>query len=160
MPNNRRASENLVLIPKGKSGNPNGRPRKFTSQLTSKGYRRSEVSECILILLALTEKEIRQIEHSDNANVLEKMLAKAIITSIKEGTLDVFELVLNRAFGKPKTQVGVDVNVHAEQRITIEYYQSKLEAGVDKNDALAMALKIAGQNGISITERELLEGTG
>ena len=99
--------ENLKNWPKGVSGNPNGRPRKFISALKSEGYKISEVCDCIQVLLAMTLEELKVVYEDERATVLEKMIAQAIKTSMKNGDLDAIEVLLNRVFGKPKQTVHI-----------------------------------------------------
>ena len=93
---------------KGQSGNPNGRPKKFTSTLKSMGYKNSEVADSIQSMLAMTLEELKDIYQNPESTVLEKTVAGAIKKSIEKGDLHSIEILLSRVFGKPKELVKID----------------------------------------------------
>lgn len=95
-------------FPKGVSGNPNGRPKKFTSTLKSMGYKNSEVADSIQSMLAMTLEELKDIYQNSESTVLEKTVAGAIKKSIEKGDLHSIEILLSRVFGKPKESVKID----------------------------------------------------
>ncbi len=99
---------NSKPFPKGVSGNPNGRPKKFTSTLKSMGYKNSEVADSIQSMLAMTLDELKDIYQNSESTVLEKTVAGAIKKSIEKGDLHSIEILLSRVFGKPKESVKID----------------------------------------------------
>jgi hypothetical protein len=101
----------------GESGNPNGRPRKYTSLLKEQGYSLSEVNDCIQVLMSMTIEELKEVWDNPKATVLEKTIAAAIRKSIEKGSLYSIETLLTRVFGKPKEQTETS----GTQKITVEY---------------------------------------
>lgn len=95
-------------FPKGVSGNPNGRPRKFVSTLKAMGYKNSEVADSIQSMLAMTLDELKEVYQNPLSTVLEKTVAGAIKKSIEKGDLNSIEVLLSRVFGKPKESVKID----------------------------------------------------
>lgn len=104
-------------FPKGVSGNPNGRPRKYISTLRESGYKLSEINDCIQVMMAMTVEELKEAFENKNATVLEKTIAAAIKKSIEKGSLYSIETLLSRVYGKPKEQV--DMNVDADVVVTM-----------------------------------------
>lgn len=108
----------LVRLEKGETNNPNGRPRKWISNLKESGYKGSEVNDCIQVLLAMTEDELAEVAKIPHATILEKTIAAALTKGMEEGSLHVIETLLSRTYGKPKEQatISADMTVH---RITL-----------------------------------------
>lgn len=101
--------ENLKPFEKGMSGNPNGRPRKFVSTLIDKGYKRREVNDTILAILALTEEEMDEIAEHPEATILELTIIAAMRKGIERGNLHALESLLSRAYGSPKQELTASV---------------------------------------------------
>lgn len=96
---------------KGETGNPNGRPRKFISELKDKGYKLAEITQAIQVLIAMEPAELHNVRNNPKATVLEVTIAAAIIKSIQKGDLDSIETLLTRVYGKPKERVEQEINV-------------------------------------------------
>jgi hypothetical protein len=92
-------------LQKGESGNPNGRPRKFISELKDQGYKLAEVNDCIQVMLSMTFEELAEIFKNPKATVLEKTVASAIKKGIEKGDLISIETLLNRVYGRPKEKI-------------------------------------------------------
>lgn len=120
--NNPRHMENLVPFKKGDPNiNRNGRPRKFILELKEQGYKLSEVTDTIEVLISMTEGELKDIQENPNSTVLEKVVTSAILKSIQRGDLISIETLLNRAYGKPKEKI--------EQEVKITNHTIKLKFG-------------------------------
>jgi len=94
-------------FPKGVSGNPNGRPKKYVSLLIEQGYKLSEVTDTMLNLLSMNEYQLKEIQKDALATSLERTICKAILNSMSKGSLYNLETLLTRAFGKPKEQMDI-----------------------------------------------------
>jgi hypothetical protein len=101
----------LWHVAKGESSNPNGRPRKFISQLKKEGYKQSEIFDAIQVLISMQPDELQAVRDNPKATVLEITIASAILKSIKDGNLDSLETLLTRIYGKPKEKVEQEINV-------------------------------------------------
>lgn len=112
-------NENLKPAQKGEVRNPNGRPRKFVSELKSQGYKLSEVNDAIQVLMSMTIDELKDVYENKQATVLEKTVASAIKKSIEKGSLYSIETLLTRVYGKPKEQV--DLNTSGGIQIEVVY---------------------------------------
>jgi len=86
----------------GQSGNPNGRPRKYTSLLREQGYKLSEINDTIQAMMQMTLDELREVWDNPNATILEKTIANAMRRSLERGSLYSVETLLTRVYGKPK----------------------------------------------------------
>jgi hypothetical protein len=92
---------------KGQSGNPNGRPRKYVSQLREFGYKLSEINDTIQVMMAMDMEELKSVWDNPKATVLEKTIAAAIRKSIEKGSLYSLETLLTRVYGKPRENADV-----------------------------------------------------
>lgn len=90
---------------KGTSGNPNGRPRKYVSQLKEIGYKKSEINDAIQAMMAMTMDELKEVWENKNATILEKTVANAMRKSLEKGTLYSLETLLSRVYGQPKQEI-------------------------------------------------------
>jgi hypothetical protein len=104
--------DNLIPYVKGQSGNPNGRPKKFTTILKDYGYKQSEINDTIQNMLVMGIDELKDISQSDDSTILEKTIANALYKSYRKGSLYSIETLLTRVYGKPKEQMQVDSNVN------------------------------------------------
>lgn len=87
----------------------NGRPKKFTTLMKEEGYKLSEVNDSIQAIMAMDEKQIKSVLKNEDATMLEKTVAKAIIKSYEKGSLYSMDTLLSRVFGKPKETVDATV---------------------------------------------------
>ena len=103
---------------KGKSGNPNGRPRKYVSLLVDQGYKKSEITNAIQSLMAMTLKELEAVFKNEDATILERTIAKAMKKSLDNGSLSSIETLITRLHGQPKH--STDITSNGEQ-ITVPH---------------------------------------
>jgi pyruvate dehydrogenase complex dehydrogenase (E1) component len=96
---------------KGQSGNPNGRPKKFTTLLVENGYKRNEINDTIQSMLAMTIDELKSVYEDKQATILEKTIANALRKSLEKGTLYSIETLLNRTYGMPKQDIQTEMTV-------------------------------------------------
>ena len=73
------------------------------------GYSLSEVNDSIQAIMAMDEKNIKEVLKNEEATMLEKTVAKAIIKSYEKGSLYSMDTLLSRVFGKPKESVEATV---------------------------------------------------
>lgn len=92
---------------KGEVANPYGRPKKFITILKDYGYSLSQINDCILSLLILTESDLVMMSNDANVTILESTVAGALVKSKKNGSLYSLETLLTRVYGKPKEQVDI-----------------------------------------------------
>ena len=102
-------SQNLKPFPKGTSGNPNGRPRKYVTTLAANGYKRSEINDTIQAMMAMTMDELKTVYENPKATIPEKTIAGAMRKSLEKGTLYSLETLLSRVYGLPKQELAATV---------------------------------------------------
>lgn len=98
----------------GQSGNPNGRPRKFVSQMQIEGYKRAEIDTTIRNIMAMTENEVKSIWKDPRATILEKAFAQVMMKAKSYGDVWKTEQLLTRTFGAPVQRIEEDVNINIE----------------------------------------------
>lgn len=100
----------LMLLEKGETANPNGRPKKYVTLLKEQGYKLSEVNDTIQTIMAMDLEELKQVWDNPKATILEKTIANALRKSLEKGSLYSIDTLLNRVYGKPKetSQVTTD----------------------------------------------------
>jgi hypothetical protein len=103
MPN----QDNLKPFPKGVSGNPNGRPKKYVSLLKEQGYKLSEINDTIQVMMAMDIYELKSVYDNPDGTMLEKTIAHAMRKSLEKGSLYSLETLLTRVYGKPKEQMDI-----------------------------------------------------
>lgn len=104
---------------KGESGNPNGRPKKYVTQLKESGYKLSEINDTIQVMMAMTMDELKEVWENKNATILEKTIANAMKKSIEKGTLYSMESLLSRVWGSPKQMTELSGSADAPLQIII-----------------------------------------
>lgn len=102
---------------KGETLNPNGRPRKWVSQLKDSGYKLSEINDTLQVLLQMSEEELQKVYKSKDATILEQTVAKALLNGKTKGSLFNMETLLTRVYGKPKETV--DATVNGKYKVTL-----------------------------------------
>jgi hypothetical protein len=111
----------LKVLQKGETANPNGRPRKYVSQLRDQGYKLGEVNDCIQAIMSMDMSELKSIWDNPKATILEKTIANALMTSLKKGSLYSIDTLLTRVYGKPKETSDVTM----DQRIEVVFVNGK-----------------------------------
>jgi hypothetical protein len=103
------SKEDLILFEKGKSGNPNGRPKGSKNRST--------------IIKELLAQE-------DN----EHKIHQAQINKAKEGDTSAYKAVLDSAYGMPTQQVDLDANVRSEDVTPIMWTKTDQDKEDDKTE--------------------------
>ena len=103
---------------KGKSGNPNGQPRKLATQLKIIGYTKAEAAKTIEAMLAMNIIELKEMFENPNATILEKTIAAALKRSLEKGSLYSIDTLLNRTHGKSTEMLQVQSDNITEIKLT------------------------------------------
>lgn len=92
---------------KGEVANPNGRPKKYVSELRGMGYKLSEINDTIQVMMAMDMEELADVYKNPKATILEKTIANAMRKSLEKGSLYSIDTLLTRVYGKPKETAHV-----------------------------------------------------
>lgn len=103
-------------IPKGKSGNPNGRPR-ITIRSMIKEFEDAglfvpspiEISKIYMYIATLKEEELKQTLQNKDLPMMTRIIAKGVLD--RKG-LDVLESIINRAYGKEQR---IDITTNGKE---------------------------------------------
>jgi len=101
--------DNLVHFEKGKSGNPNGRP---------KGVQNSKTR--LLRLLELVQKKRNPITGEEEDFTVLELMDMQMISKALKGDQRAYEAVVDRLEGKPKQTTDITADIKGNVQITIE----------------------------------------
>ena len=137
-------TQNLKKWPKGKSGNPNGRPRKTvpdtiaavlglkSRKALAEGLSHSEVTDWEALLMTLSASDLVAVAKSQEVPVYASAIAAAILADIKCGRTVTLDKLRERRFGKVADKVvltgnGVEQMDTDEILAEIEQIKTSLE---------------------------------
>ena len=109
----------LKIWEKGESGNPKGRPKKLVPSMKMEGYKLPEINDTIQHIISMNHEQLKSVLDNPEATILEKTVANALVTSLKKGTLENIETLLNRVYGKPKEKVEMETKGETNIKIQI-----------------------------------------
>lgn len=98
--------------------NLQGRPKKYTTTLKELGYTNSQINDSVQVMLQMNVNELSDICNDNNATIMEKTVAAAMLKSLKNGSLFSLETLLTRVYGKPKETTAVENSGKIEFVIT------------------------------------------
>lgn len=90
--------------------NKNGRPRKWVNTLKDQGYKKSEIMDCLQVLMSMNEEELQEVYDDGERSILEQTVAGALLKAKQGKSLYNLDTIITRVFGQPKMEV--------EQQIT------------------------------------------
>ena len=113
--------KNATSFKKGKSGNPKGRPRKgvsaVLSALEAAGHEEvnaEQVRATMGRMLNLSRAELIALGKKKDTPIMDELIARALVGT---GGWDALQSLLDRAHGKAKQ--AIDMDVKGDQNITI-----------------------------------------
>lgn len=140
---------------RGVSGNPNGRPKRIISKFVADGYTKSEISNLITQLLALSLDQLEEISKDKQSTSLEASIASAIIKDYKKGSLDIVETIISRRYGKSKEihEITTAPELLAARNLFFRLIHAEK---LPQDEALAIVLKAAEDNGFQLDADKIL----
>lgn len=96
---------------KGESGNPAGRPKKLVPSMKKDGYKLTEINDTIQAIVSMTQEELKSVNDNPKATILEKTVASALLMSLKKGSLESVETLINRVYGRPKEKIELEQKI-------------------------------------------------
>lgn len=91
--------------------NRKGRPRKWILEMKEQGYKLSEITDVIQILISLEPEKLKELKSNPSSTALEVSIASAILKSISKGDLDSIETLITRVYGKPKQEIQGQLDI-------------------------------------------------
>jgi hypothetical protein len=111
MSNNPDHMDNLKPFQSGHDERRNlkGRPKKFLTVLKELGYANAEINETFIGLLGCSMDELNEMEQDEKTTMLVKVCIEVLKKSFRQGSFYNIDMMLTRAFGKPKETVDTNV---------------------------------------------------
>lgn len=98
---------------KGKSGNPNGRPKSMEAILKeyfladhNMKLSKSQTSDIIQVILGKSQKELVQLAQNDELPFWIMLIAKKAQKDFDKGSIHILDVLFDRVYGKPKEEVS------------------------------------------------------
>ena len=91
--------------------NLKGRPRKWVSTLSAQGYKKSEINDCLQVLMSSTIPELKEIEKDEANTIMERTVAKALLEGHRKGTPYNMETFITRVHGQPKQEIEQEIKI-------------------------------------------------
>lgn len=85
--------------------NAGRKPTKLKEFVKDNGISSVDVSNIIKYVLPLNEGELKEIIDDKSKPMIMRMLVKAIVTDVQNGTVNNLMTLLTRAFGSPKQEI-------------------------------------------------------
>ena len=101
----------------GKTGNPNGRPRKIFTIIKESGYTKDDIRVSFEQMGWQNLEDLQAILDDDTKPVILKVIARAFIKGAERGDFRYVSEILTHVMGKPKEQIE-SKNLH---KIIVEY---------------------------------------
>lgn len=101
--------DNLVHFEKGKSGNPNGRPKGVPNSKTR-----------LLRILELSQKKRNPVTGNDEEFTIAEQMDLQLINKALKGDLKAYEILFDRLEGKPKQTTDITADIKGNVQINIE----------------------------------------
>lgn len=101
--------DNLVPFEKGKSGNPNGRPKGVPNSRTR-----------LLRLLELVQTKTNPITGEKEEFSVAEQLDMIVLQKAFKGDMKAYEILLDRLEGKPKQTTDITADIKGNVQINIE----------------------------------------
>ncbi len=79
------------------------------TSLKKQGYYSGDINRVILTILSLPAEKVSEITSNEEHAILERIIAKALINSLRTGNLYAMESLLNRSVGMPKQQNEIQI---------------------------------------------------
>ena len=79
------------------------------ADLRESGYKLSEINDTVQVMLSMKKAELEIVQEDEDATIMERTIASAMIKSLKSKSLYSLETLLSRAFGQPKQEVSTEI---------------------------------------------------
>ena len=105
----------------GKSGNPNGRPKKIYTILKEKGFGRDDILACFKEIAFYNKKELTDLTKRSDVPVITIVIANAFIKAASGGKWSYVKEIMEQVIGKAVVTTKMDVTTNGESINEISY---------------------------------------
>lgn len=118
-PEKHKGTENLKPYPKGKSGNPMGRPVEPPELKLMKRLTRQELVEVGELVIMGNVATLKKLRTDDRCTVLKGMFISVCLKILRDGDMEKFDKLISRFIGKVKDEIDLNHSGEVKGRVLV-----------------------------------------